>query len=140
MGAGSRGVTLEQATIRVVDDEPILRLTFALVLKQRGATVYSAADGAEAIALLTTHRVDVMLTDKQMPGMDGNTLLRTLHERGMAVPSILFVNPAGAEDFLQMQRWGVVETVTKPLHPNDLLAVFQRVLQPLEAAATGVRN
>ena len=124
-------MTLGQAAILVVDDEPILRLTFALVLEQRGATVYSAADGAEAIALLNTHRVDVMLTDRQMPGMDGSTLLRTLHERGMSVPSILFVNRASAEDFEQMERWGVVETVTKPLHPERLLLVLDRVLEPL---------
>jgi two-component system chemotaxis response regulator CheY len=124
-------MTLAEATLLVVDDEPILRLTFSVLLKKTGATVFTAEHGEEAVEILARERIDAMLTDRQMPVMDGITLLRTLHQRDMSVPSVLFVNGVTQEDHEEMTRLGVVDTVTKPLHPHDLIRVFERLLLPL---------
>ena len=124
-------MTLSEATILVVEDEPVLRITFAVVLKQLGATVHTAANGLEALEVLAREHIDAMLTDKQMPQMDGRTLLETLHARGASVPSILFVNGVDSESQHDMTRLGVVETVTKPLHPTQLKTVLEQVLLAL---------
>ncbi len=124
-------MTLAEANILVVDDEPVLLLTFAIVLRQKGATVHSTANGAEAIALLEQVRIDVILTDRQMPVMDGLTLLRTLHARGSKIPSILFVSGMETESAAEMAKLGVIETVTKPLHPDTLTRVLTKALAPL---------
>jgi two-component system chemotaxis response regulator CheY len=124
-------MTLAEASILVVDDEPVLRLTFSLLLKKAGATVHVAADGLEAIEVLDREHIDAMLTDKQMPNMDGLTLLRTLHARGTVYPSLLFVNGIDPESHDEMNKLGVLQAVTKPLHPRDLLTIFERVLKPL---------
>ncbi|MEK6397497.1 MAG: response regulator, partial [Terriglobus sp.] len=60
-------MTLAESTVLVVDDEPVLRLTFSVLLQRAGARVVEAADGLEALHVLETQRVDVVLTDKQMP-------------------------------------------------------------------------
>ncbi len=127
-------MTFPEASILIVDDEPVLRLTFSLLLKKTGATVHVAADGLEAIEVLDREHIDAILTDKQMPNMDGLTLLRTLHARGTIYPSLLFVNGVDPESHNEMIKLGVIETVTKPLHPRDLIAVFERVLKPITRA------
>ena len=127
-------MTLQQATLLVVDDEPVLRMTFAILLKQLGATVYTAANGVEALEVLSHQRVDAMLTDKHMPLMDGCALLETLSERGESVPSVLFVNDIEPESPGDLARWRVVETVTKPLHPDELKLVLAQVVAALPHA------
>lgn len=124
-------MTLAEASVLIVDDEPVLRMTFAIVLRQLGVMVHTAAHGVEALTLLEMEHVDLMLTDKQMPVMDGPTLLNALQARGRTLPSILFVNGVAPEAAADLRRWNVVETVTKPLHPERLIAILKRLLEPL---------
>jgi CheY-like chemotaxis protein len=126
-------MTLADSTVLVVDDEPVLRLTFSVLLRQTGARVIVASDGVEALRVLETQRVDVVLTDKQMPHMDGLTLLKELSTRGFSMPAVFFVNGVLPEDQREMDRLGVVRTVTKPLQPSDLVRVLEEVLAPLPA-------
>ena len=126
------------ATILVVDDEPVLRLTFSLLLRQLGATVHTAANGQEALEVLAREHIDAMLTDKQMPQMDGRALLETLYARGTPIPSVFFVSSVDAENPDDMTRLGVVETLTKPLHPERLKHVLGQVLLALPGAAAKV--
>ena len=126
-------MTLAESTILVVDDEPVLRLTFSIVLKQTGATVLVAEDGADALRVLEDRHIDAVLSDKQMPNMDGLTLLERLRERGVTAPAIFFVNGVLPEDQANMDRLGVARTVTKPLHPAELTRILQKVLEPLPA-------
>jgi CheY-like chemotaxis protein len=124
-------MTLSQSSLLIVDDEPILRMTFQVLLKKTGATVHTAADGLEAIKVLEREHIDAMLSDKQMPNMDGLTLLRTLYTRNMTLPTIFFVSGVDPESYDEMVRLGVVKTVTKPLHPRDLVSTFEEVLATL---------
>jgi two-component system chemotaxis response regulator CheY len=125
-------MTITEASILIVDDEPVLRLTFAILLRKAGATVHVASDGLQALEILGHERIDLMLTDKQMPNMDGMTLLQTLHDRGTVYPSLLFVNGVEPVNHADLEELGVIEVVNKPLHPRDLLNIFERVLLPLE--------
>lgn len=126
-------MTLAESTVLVVDDEPVLRLTFAVLLQRAGAQVLVASDGIEALQALESQHVDVILTDKLMPKMDGLTLLRELRERERMTPAILFVNGVVPEDALKMQRLGVLRTITKPIHPDDLVRLLDEVLAPIPA-------
>ncbi|SEC51353.1 two-component system, chemotaxis family, response regulator CheY/two-component system, NarL family, capsular synthesis sensor histidine kinase RcsC [Terriglobus roseus] len=121
-------MTLSDSTILVVDDEPVLRLTFSLVLQQTGATVHVAEHGLDALLVLERERIDVILSDKQMPHMDGLTLIQTLRERGITAPVVFFVNGVASENPAEMERLGVTEMITKPLHPAELVKVLTRVV------------
>ena len=136
MGAGAGRVTPSDATILVVDDEPTLRTTFAIVLRQLGGTVHTAANGLEALEVLAREPIDAMLLDKHMPLMDGRTLLETLFQRGASVPSVFFVESIDAENPQDLARLGVVDTVSKPLHPQQLKQAMQEVLLALPGVTT----
>ncbi len=124
-------MTIGQATLLVVDDEPVIRMTFAVVLRQHGAIVHTAGDGVEALGILEREPIDAMLTDSRMPMMDGLALLRTLAVRRMSIPSLLFVSVVDPENEEEMRRLGVLEIVTKPLHPEKLARLLTKVLKDL---------
>lgn len=124
---------LAESTVLVVDDEPVLRLTFAVLLQRVGARVLVAGDGVEALQTLESQHVDVILTDKLMPKIGGLELLQELRERDVMTPAILFVNGVVPEDVLKMQRLRVLRTVTKPIHPQDLVRLLDEVLEPITA-------
>ena len=116
------------STLLVVDDEPLLNLTFAILLRRAGASVFTATNGEEALAILERERVHTMLCDRQMPVMDGLTLLRTLHARGKSVPSMLFMNGLDRENTEELERMQVKRLLSKPIQPLALLAAVEDVL------------
>jgi CheY-like chemotaxis protein len=135
MGAGAGRVKHSDAAVLVVDDEPTLRMTFAIVLKQLGGTVHTAANGLEALEVLAREHIDAMLLDKHMPLMDGRTLLETLFQRGASVPTVFFIESIDQENPQDLARLGVVDTVSKPLHPEQLKQAMRQVLLALPCVA-----
>jgi len=124
-------MTLAESSILVADDEPVLRLTFSVLLQRMGARVFTAEDGVEALRIAAENHVDMILTDKQMPNMDGLALLQQLRERDVTAPAILFVNGVVPEDSKLLERLGVKRSVTKPIHPQELLRILDEVLAPI---------
>ncbi|MCX5743625.1 MAG: response regulator [Proteobacteria bacterium] len=68
---------LDGASIVVVDDDPQIRRILGRILTRAGARVHEA-DGAQAIALVTTEHVDLLLTDMDMPGLDGSAVAQEI--------------------------------------------------------------
>jgi CheY-like chemotaxis protein len=134
---------LPDATILLVDDEPLLREIYSLWLTISGCKkVYTAEDGESALVLLKSVDIDLLITDVRMPKMDGITLVRSLSDLQKPVPSILFVSGFGDIDLREMYDLGVEAFLTKPL-PRDLLiksveiALADRAglwLEPMEKA------
>lgn len=81
--SGSRSVIL------CVDDEPNSLILRKLVLQKSGYEVLTASSGPEAIDLLTSHKVDLVLSDQLMPGQTGTDLARTIKGRWPSLPVIL---------------------------------------------------
>ncbi len=121
-------MTLAEATVLVVDDEPVLNLTMSLVLQRTGARVLRAANGAEALAVLAAERVDVMVCDQNMPEMEGKTLLRTLGKDGRSVPTLLFTNGIEREDTHALSLLRVRRLLLKPIQPGTLIGAVAAVL------------
>jgi CheY-like chemotaxis protein len=119
----------EKATVLIVDDEPELREIFSLWLHREGYTVMTAADGAEALALLASNTVDALISDIRMPVMDGLTLLRSVFAMRRVLPSILFVSGFSDVDAREMYALGVEAMITKPLTRTDLLRALEASLQ-----------
>lgn len=119
---------LAGATVLVVDDEPVINLTMSLLLQRAGATVLRAENGAEALDLLSSHAVDVMICDQNMPVMDGTTLLRRLHGLKKSVPTLFFVSGMNDEDAVALMAMGVREMLTKPIQPKMLVERVTAVL------------
>lgn len=126
-------MTLSQACILVVDDEPILRMTLKAVLERAGVTVQEAAHGAEALEMLRLGGIDLMVTDRIMPVLDGPGLLRAAQAEGIAVPAVCMGGLFAQEGADELARLSVVRTLLKPFPPGELLHVLTEALAPLPA-------
>lgn len=124
-------MTLADAHILLVDDEPMVRMTLGLVLRRQAASVTEAANGADALAVLRREAVDLVLTDWHMPVMDGPALLRAAANEGLHVPAVLCTGTLGDRDEPGLAGLGVATTLLKPFPPADLIATLQAVLEPL---------
>jgi CheY-like chemotaxis protein len=76
---------VERKTLLVVDDNPSIRESLALLLRLAGYHVVEAEDGEQAIGLLAAERPDLVLTDLRMPGMSGVELIQRMRESGHEV-------------------------------------------------------
>lgn len=124
------------STLLVVDDEPLLSLTFAILLRRAGACVFTAENGREALQIAERECIHTMLCDRQMPVMDGLTLLRTMHDRGISVPSLLFVTGLEHENADELDRMQVKRLLSKPIQPVLLLEAVADVLSRCNPASS----
>lgn len=124
-------MTLSEACILIVDDEPLLRMTFKAVLERAGATVREAAHGAEALVVLRLGEVDLMVTDRMMPVLDGPGLLRAALAEGIAVPAVCMGGLFAQESSDDLVTLSVVRTLLKPFPPGELLQVLTEALASL---------
>jgi len=108
--------SLKIATVLLVEDRVDLRRAITRLLRHAGYRVLVAASGQEALALANEHRPSVVLSDYDMPGMDGLTLRDRLHER-IEVPFILMSG-------LALDRKIDTVMLQKPVDPDRLLAVI----------------
>src|SRR5208282_1141605 len=119
--------------ILIVDDEPVIADTLAIILKQLGLRTMVAYDGQTALDIAKTAPPDLLLTDVVMPGMSGVDLAIALRHDAPQCRVLLFSGQAATVDMLgEAGRQGHDFTLlSKPLHPKDLLA---RVSQTLDSA------
>ena len=117
-------------TILAVDDSASMRGMVSHVLRTGGYAVLEAADGAHALNLARIHRVDAVLTDQNMPNMDGLALVRHLRamEAYARVPIMLLTTESSADMKQRGREAGATGWMVKPFDPEILLAVFRKVL------------
>lgn len=116
--------------ILVVEDEPELRACVRLMLESHGYQVTEAASGREALEQLESGpvRVDLMLTDKTMPEMDGLELVRHAHDLAPGLPIILTSGLLGEPEQELLTRGWIHSLLPKPVEMKCLLrTVFQAV-------------
>ncbi|HWB97292.1 MAG TPA: response regulator [Bryobacteraceae bacterium] len=119
--------------VLIVDDSPAMRTFVRRVAELSGIEVeryFQAANGEEALALLQREPVDVVLTDVNMPRMNGEELLRNLEadERFRNVP-VLVISTDGTETRVhRMMALGAKGYVKKPFLPEILREELERVL------------
>ena len=107
--------------ILVVDDEPAARLLAEAVVRAAGHEVQTAEDGEQAVALLGSGHVDVLVTDAQMPGMSGFELAAQLRrDVGRYVYVIMLTALHDDDERLAGMRAGVDDYLVKPLRPATL--------------------
>jgi signal transduction histidine kinase/CheY-like chemotaxis protein len=118
---------LHGVEVLVVEDEADARDLIRTVLEQLGADVITASSADEALAALDRRRLDVLLSDIEMPGMDGYNLMRAVRERpasrGGQIPAAALTAYARPEDREAALKAGYQLHVAKPVQPAELAAV-----------------
>ena len=117
-------------TILIVDDSTSIRQMVAFTLKTAGYTVIEAADGVEGLAKANAHAIDLVLTDQNMPNMDGFTFVKTL--RGLpkfaATPILMLTTEFTDTKKTQGKEAGASGWLVKPFDPHKLLDVVKKFI------------
>ena len=120
-------------SVMIVDDSRSMRAFVRRVMDLSGFevdTCLNAANGAEALALLDQHRVDIILTDINMPEMNGEDFVRRLEEqdRLRAIPVVVVSTDATENRIRRLLELGAKGYVVKPFSPEALRGELERVL------------
>lgn len=120
------------ARILVVDDEAPFRTLLREILEEVGHAVVEARDGAEALSLLDRTGIDIVLTDRSMPKLDGIELVRRLRTKANA-PKIVVLTAYGTiPEAVEAVRMGAADYITKPLPSPGALVDLVASLLPRE--------
>ena len=114
--------------ILVVDDEEALRTVLSAELEGEGYQVTTAADGREAINVLTTSGFDLILLDIKMPNVDGFEVLKFVKEKHPKTKVIMLTGFADLKNAIESKKLGAEDFVSKPYDLVDLLTTVERVL------------
>jgi PAS domain S-box-containing protein len=140
--AGRDSETLEQDSlldglkVLIVDDEPDTREMLKVMIERFGAEVKAGATSAEALDLLEQWRPNVIVSDIEMPGEDGYSLIKKIRAleplRGGAVPAVALTAYARAEDRMRALSAGYQMHVAKPAEPFELALVIASLVGAAE--------
>jgi two-component system chemotaxis response regulator CheY len=124
------------ADILVVDDSAAIRKILQRVLRQTGMairTIYEAGDGEEALDLLKSQKVDLVLTDINMPKMDGLQLLGALKAspQWRQVPVVMITTEGGETKVSEAVKLGAAGYVRKPFTADQIKEKLAGILQPV---------
>lgn len=119
--------------VLIVDDSPILRKAIKKVVRLAGVEedrIHEAGNGQEALDILETVWIDLVLLDLNMPVMDGEQFAQELRKRedlaGVAV--VIVSTEANKERLDRLKALGIVNSLRKPFEPEDLCRLISKTL------------
>ncbi|WP_374572131.1 response regulator [Phenylobacterium sp.] len=118
------------ASILTVDDSASIRQAIKIALTADGHQVTEAADGAEGIAKADSQPFSLIITDLNMPVMDGLTMIRQLRAKPAhtGVPIIFLTTESDSDAKAQAKAAGATGWLTKPFDPDQLVRIVKKVL------------
>lgn len=118
------------AKILTVDDSASIRLTTRVTLSNAGYGVTEAVDGLDGLAKLKAGEFDLVVTDLNMPNMDGLSMIRELRKlpAHAGVPVIFLTTESDGELKQQAKAAGATGWLTKPFDPENLVKIIRKVL------------
>ncbi len=127
------------STILLIDDDQSLLRVTEFQLKDAGYTVRTANDGDKGWELFHSETVDLVLTDINMPGMDGLKLIRRIRRQNKDIPIIIMTAYGSLDNAIQSTQSGADDYLTKPFSFDALQFSIKKVLQLREVSTENQR-
>jgi len=115
--------------ILVIDDDISFRRVLEYNLQEEGHEVFTAASGAEGLAIFDTQQPSLVITDMKMPGMDGLQVLKAVKERSPATLVIIITAFGAVDAAVEAMKLGAYDYITKPFNRDELKLVVNKALQ-----------
>lgn len=117
--------------ILTADDSASMRMMVSFTLKQAGYDVVEAVDGSDALSKMSGCNVDMLITDLNMPNVDGIELIQQVRSNAQYkfMPIIMLTTESADGKKQQGKAAGATGWITKPFQPEQLVAVVQKVLR-----------
>lgn len=118
------------ASILAVDDSSSMRQMVSFTLKGAGYDVVEAVDGQDALEKAKSASIQLVLTDVNMPKMDGITLIKELRKlpNYKFTPMLMLTTESGGDKKTEGKAAGATGWLVKPFNPEQLLATIKKVL------------
>lgn len=119
----------ERQTVLIVEDEADIRELLSEYFRARDYDVLGAADGRSALAVIARDgaRIGLVITDLQLPGVDGLEVLRAAREANPAASVVIVTGFASLDSAIQAVRLGAYDYLTKPFSLGQIDVVLQRL-------------
>ncbi len=115
--------------VLIVEDEDNTRIALTKLLVREGFLVDSASNGCEALEYLRRHPVHLIVTDINMPQMDGITFLREINKNYPKSNVIMITAYGGVESYLEAMNLGAFEYINKPIQIDELKLIMKKILE-----------
>jgi CheY-like chemotaxis protein len=115
--------------VLVVDDEPVMAGMTALLVAMVGYEAIQCHSPREAIERIKSEPVDLLLSDYEMPSMNGLELVTQLRKDGYAFPVVIMSGQIGAVDLNRAERLGVLMVLEKPFGLREIQATLRAILK-----------
>ncbi|PLX70907.1 MAG: hypothetical protein C0602_05245 [Denitrovibrio sp.] len=123
---------LKQFSVMHVEDDTSVRESLMRFLKRRFDSIYTAKDGAEGLELYLAHKPDIVITDIQMPVMDGIEMSRQIKEADSSA-LIIVTTAFNEKPFLEKAKEiGINEYLKKPVIKDDLMQALRNCAEVLK--------
>jgi two-component system chemotaxis response regulator CheY len=119
-------------TIMVVDDSAAVRQVVGITLKRAGYDVIEGSDGSDALAKLTGQKVHLVISDVNMPRMDGISFVKALKQRPeyRFTPVIMLTTESQEAKKAEGKAAGAKAWIVKPFQPDTLVNAVQMLVMP----------
>jgi two-component system chemotaxis response regulator CheY len=116
-------------TVLIVDDSVTMRQMVSYALREAGFAVIEGCDGADALSKMDGLKLDLIITDLNMPVMDGLTFIRKVRARPSTkfTPLLMLTTESQATKKQECKEAGATGWIVKPFHPGKLLEVIAKV-------------
>ena len=119
----------DEVRILIVDDDPIVLQVMENFVASAGYYFASAGDGLEALAKMRKESFAIVITDINMPNMDGMELLKEVCRKYTKTGVIVITGLSDEYNYIDVINAGAIDYMTKPFNGNELLAKLQRVIR-----------
>jgi DNA-binding NtrC family response regulator len=126
----SQQSTKQSNVILIVDDDDNIRQVLEGRFSAAGYDVRLASSGEQALEVMSSARIDLVVSDVKMPGMSGDGLLGEVQQRWPGLPVIILTAYGSIDHAVQAVHSGAVDYVTKPFDGKELLNKVQEAFQP----------
>jgi DNA-binding NtrC family response regulator len=127
-----------ERTILFVDDDQNFLCSAEEALQNLGYRVIVKTDGQEALSVFREGiKVDVVITDYQMPGMNGLEFMSALRKKGLSMPMVMLSAYSDVETYFKALSLGAYEVTSKPISARELSAIVQAALSRPTSGAEG---
>ena len=123
---------MSEYNVLIVEDSPTMRQLIAFALKRiRGVRIVEASDGVDGLKKLSSERFDLILTDINMPIMDGLKLVSLVRNDAnyRSIPIVVITTEGAQEDRERALALGANDYITKPIQPTKILEVARNLLK-----------
>lgn len=130
------------ATIQLllVDDEERFLYTTKILLEKRGVVTFTATNGVDALKAMDEHRIDVVILDVKMPGIDGVEVLRKTKQKHPLVEVIMLTGHASVESAVEGLKLGAFDYVKKPCDISGLITKVNEAYDKKHAMEEKIRK